>query len=576
MSTFSITGLTLCAESEQKARTIRFHPQCTVLVGENQTGKSAIMKSIYSTLGADTANVHPRWKALGVLCLLDFNLDGLELSILRLRSSFGLFHRSGALIGAFPRVTEGMSPVLAKMLGFDLRLRSRSEGETSIPPPAFKFLPYYIDQDASWSLPWNSFARLTQFPDWKRDVAAYHTGILPGAYYRAKGELIGARAHEATLLAESEAVERVFESRQAEWQDAPVTLDPIVFRFEIEKLSRRAEHLRDQQGKLRRKSVEVATLIVTLEAQIAILERVRRELGLDFAHAAALDGAIRCPTCAAEYPNHAADRFPIAADRDRADEMLNDLRLQLDDALEERTRITHRIEALEGQYANIDALMETKREDVSLGQLIRSAGRDELQRSLKDGMDASQLALEKQRGRVATAQAELSKFRDVEKKREVLAYMRTLLEDFYHALDVRGVDPNTLREPESPPRSTGSEMPRAILAYCFAVLHAARRFAPDQTSCPVVVDSPNQQGQDDLRLDKILRLVFDRIPDGMQLVVASERLPEKPDRDSEIIELTERYGLLNAAEYPAARSRIRGMREIMVHRLEEQRRATEG
>jgi hypothetical protein len=62
-------------------------------------------------------------------------------------------------------------------------------GKIIVPPPAYFFLPYYVDQDKGWLESWASFANLGQLSNWKRDVTEYHTGIKPNSYYKTSAEV---------------------------------------------------------------------------------------------------------------------------------------------------------------------------------------------------------------------------------------------------------------------------------------------------------------------------------------------------------------------------------------------------
>ena len=54
--------LLLASEVEKTARRVRFHKDATVIRGDNDTGKSSIIKSLYRTLGAEPQNIHARWE----------------------------------------------------------------------------------------------------------------------------------------------------------------------------------------------------------------------------------------------------------------------------------------------------------------------------------------------------------------------------------------------------------------------------------------------------------------------------------------------------------------------------------
>jgi len=52
----------LISMAEKKAKKVKFHPQTTLILGGNDTGKSCLLKSIYSTFGAEPSIIHPNWK----------------------------------------------------------------------------------------------------------------------------------------------------------------------------------------------------------------------------------------------------------------------------------------------------------------------------------------------------------------------------------------------------------------------------------------------------------------------------------------------------------------------------------
>src|SRR5262249_27766188 len=128
------------------------------------------------------------WKSADVAALLKFEVDGAKYEILRKGTFFAIFNDQKRVLQTFQRVTHGLGPFLAKMFSFALRLNAKDK-ELITPPPATLLLPYYVDQDVSWSTNWSAFARLEQIKDWRTSVVEYHTGIKPNEYYLAKAAL---------------------------------------------------------------------------------------------------------------------------------------------------------------------------------------------------------------------------------------------------------------------------------------------------------------------------------------------------------------------------------------------------
>jgi hypothetical protein len=80
-----------------------------------------------------------------------------------------------------------------------------------VPPPAYAFAPFYLDQDKSWSSAWEPFRNM-YLPRSAATLADYHSGLKPNAYYvaQAKDRLaVGLRNAEVRLRGLIEAVEHL-------------------------------------------------------------------------------------------------------------------------------------------------------------------------------------------------------------------------------------------------------------------------------------------------------------------------------------------------------------------------------
>ncbi|MGV7218609.1 hypothetical protein [Bradyrhizobium sp. UFLA05-112] len=206
MKSLRFQKLYLCSELEKSARIATFDPNTTVVLGENDTGKSCLIKSIYAAFGADAYKVSPSWQSLKVDLLLDFTVNEDAYRILRTGSFFGLFDRKGQMIWEASGVTGGVAPRLAELLDFRLTLQDRN-GDQVVPPPAYCFLPFYIDQDIGWLKTWSSFARLQMFEGYKHDVSYFHAGLLPNEYYVAKGSKLEAERSKDEFKVEKRALD---------------------------------------------------------------------------------------------------------------------------------------------------------------------------------------------------------------------------------------------------------------------------------------------------------------------------------------------------------------------------------
>lgn len=139
----------ICSRNEKKAKKVIFDPRRTLIYGKNDTGKSSLLKTIYSTFGAKPSKVNNNWKELNPVSFVRFSVDGVNYSILKDDKVYAVFDSRDEIIKLCYSVTNELRPFLADLLNFRIKLPDTSN-EIITPPPAFIFLPFYIDQDTGW------------------------------------------------------------------------------------------------------------------------------------------------------------------------------------------------------------------------------------------------------------------------------------------------------------------------------------------------------------------------------------------------------------------------------------------
>jgi hypothetical protein len=96
------------------------------------------------------------------------------------------------------------------------------------------------------------------------------------------------------------------------------------------------------------------------------------------------------------------------------------------------------------------------------------------------------------------------------------------------------------------PGLSGSGGPRAVLAYYFAVWSISfGKFG--EFRVPIVIDSPNQQGQDALNMHNVIEFVSAKMSFDTQMILLSE--VDAPWDFDKKIELDSPYSLLRNEEY---------------------------
>jgi hypothetical protein len=556
MPSFILDEILLYSTTERKARRVSFAPTRTIVIGSNDTGKSSLLKSIYHTFGAEPTVVHSSWKAAGVVSMVRFSIDGLRFALLRRGNYFTLFDAGDEAIAGFNSVTRGIGPFLGDLCRFNVRLTSR-QGEPVVPPPAYFFLPYYIDQDTSWQSNWAAFARLNQFPNWRRDIIEYHTGIKPDEYYILKHESDRLTEEVSQRGIELKVLRRVQMELKERLARAAFDLDIEAFRKEVDELLAECQGLQELENGFKEKLSELRQRESTLNAQLSIVENAINEMRKDmkYAREIAVEHEVECPTCGAVYANGFAEQFAIADDEDR----LLELRLQLSRELEslaveiestnERFTHNHRL------IGKIQQVLEKKQSEVKLHDVIVSEGRKEVRQIIDHQVADSSGEIARKKLRIKEIQDRLKNLVSGERREEILNFYRTRMDRFLEYLEVSNLNTKDYHDIATSIREMGSDLPRALLAYYFSILFTIKRYSP-ATFCPIVIDSPNQQAQDNIRLRKMLSFIRDHQPPGSQLVLGVEDL-RGIEFDAKFIFLTRHNSLMLEDEFEDVGRQIR-------------------
>jgi hypothetical protein len=539
---------------EKAALRAAFDPERTLVYGKNQTGKSSLLKSIYWTLGAAPAVTHPRWNSADVISLLRFEVDGSEGSVLRHGNVFCVFDSANSIKSKFNRVMGGLGSFLAQQFSFKLRLPSRDGNEPVIPPPAFQFLPYYVDQDVSWKNNWAAFAYLGQFRDWRRDVAEFHLGVRPNEYYELRGKKNQLEVEVQRLEAELKIIGELIKQIRSSFDSAQFDIDPDAFRDEIGGLVDACNKLLKKENQYKGKFTQLHNERTELTEQIEFTKRAAADLNKDYHFVAATlsEGSVPCPVCGTEYQNSFAERFSIAADEDRLLLLVGDLSARVTELDHQLSSVRDDFGRAEQELREIGEVLEQKKEAVTFAEVLKSEGKREADVALKAKRDETTNMLGLTLAKLRELVKNLNSLTDKSRTERIVVRYRGLMKGYLLALDVLTLPETAYAAIDSSIRETGSNLPRALLAYYFAVLATVHEFG-DATFFPIVIDSPNQQAQDKTSLSAMLSFIRDNQPKNSQLILGLEDdlgvvIPGKR------IELTRKHRLLGTEEYENVRT----------------------
>jgi hypothetical protein len=101
------------------------------------------------------------WNNLDCKSIVDFEIGENNYHVQRYKNQIFLKENNNE-IQEFLNITGDYSKKFAEIVEFKALLPNQNTGVVEIPPPAYYFLPFYIDQKRSWTKSWDNFDKLGQ------------------------------------------------------------------------------------------------------------------------------------------------------------------------------------------------------------------------------------------------------------------------------------------------------------------------------------------------------------------------------------------------------------------------------
>jgi hypothetical protein len=561
MKNFKFKTIWLLSESEQRARSESFSPKKTLLVGMNHTGKSSLIKSLFIALGAFPTGELDRWSK-GAAVLVKFSVDDVDYYVVQQLNHRGLFNTNGKLEFASANATDWGSR-FADLVGFNLVLTDKQLRSAPGDARTF-FLPFYINQDGSWLATWSTFANLQQYQKPVDSALEYFTGVKPPAYYELNSQKLLRQKELADLRGEEKVIKSIKDRfGKTVPLNGPKTV-PAIFSQDIARLTNEVTALNAEQEQLRNTLVREKETAESLILQVKMAEQALAHYDNDaeFLQAETHEVLI-CPICHAEHDKTFMDILRYSEDA----RILRSLAVQLKDDSRKASGILEkskaRLRMLDDNYNRISTILETRRGDLRLDDVVRAMGAE----SAFAAFEAELIELEAKIDPLVIAidrlTAQLGELTSTKRSRDILSIFRTSYAAALQALNMPPVETKGMKL-TSRPKLSGSGGPRSILAYYSALWHTSRS-EYGSFSMPAVIDSPQQQGQDATNLPVMIEYIATKLPTDMQVILAVEA--PTTFRFDKVIELDEAYHLLKADQYDHVYEFVRPFTDAMYDNL---------
>jgi hypothetical protein len=202
-------------------------------------------------------------------------------------------------------------------------------------------------------------------------------------------------------------------------------------------------------------------------------------------------------------------------------------------------------------------LLNQKTGEVKLHDLLKSEGRKDVRAVLEKDIAAVDAKVGAADHELERAKKQVKLYDDRKLAKEINDEYVKFMRQSLVKLAVVNLPEAKFKRLDASIEESGSDLPRALLAYYFSILHTIRTRS-SSTFCPVVIDSPKQQDQDDENWKRILTFIRDDRPRDCQLILGLVD-DVGVSFGGTVMELADNYHVLRQEEYEDVAEEMRPM-----------------
>jgi hypothetical protein len=304
---------------------------------------------------------------------------------------------------------------------------------------------------------------------------------------------------------------------------APIALTLSEFSQDTDRLVVEGQALHNEQAKYRSELASLNEEHQLWSEHVALVQAALKEVDEEFTGSLAQPIDVECPLCGHHYQNHISDQFDLVADKDELLLAYQTGKTHLRDLGDRIARHRSQVDTIERSIEKVQGILAVKREDITLRDVVAAEGRAEAQRYLQDRLASLDSDYGSKQRTMEESERQMKSADSRKRRSAIQGYFSDHLQMFAKELDVRLPGPEVLSV-QGLKIGRGSEGPRALAAYYFAFLHTAENYGTS-TFCPIVVDAPNQQGQDPDHLRRIMTFLLSQVPQNSQISCEGNLLP---------------------------------------------------
>ncbi|WP_306014696.1 MULTISPECIES: hypothetical protein [unclassified Allomuricauda] len=557
MKSLRLIQLLVLSNTAKSANQFKFSKNLNLITAkDNSVGKSTLLKLIFWGLGCEP-ELDTTWNAQDCKTIVDFEVADKTFRVKRYKNEISIKEGSSDY-EEFQKITGEYSQRFAEIVGFSALLPNQNSGLLETPPPAYYFIPFYIDQKRSWAKAWDNFDRLGQYRNWKSTIIKYHVGLLKPEHFELESERTDKKESQKNIEYEVEKIDTTLEVIESYVPDSVNTVTTVSAINKItDSIKKDLESLQKSQEELLHAIAINNSEKSYLYQQQVMTEKLISELDKDYKYSVENieDDEIECPLCGVVHENSIVNRASIMTDKNQAENQLKEI-IQSTVKIDKKITSNERqLESIKSQISEINEkyVIEDETEIIDFNQIIESVAGNSIKSKVTISKNIKNTEIAILQEEIKDLKKKQKSLTTEEETDSILNSFNSILSNYVKLLDAEAVNLSEINSPldynKVIKEGGAAEGARAILGYYLTIFSMVEKFGNEAKS-PLVIDTPNQQEQSFTNYEKIVELLTDDFLDGNQIIMsAMENEQLKPFANKAQIITLDENKLLSKEKY---------------------------
>lgn len=528
-----------------------------VTSADNHVGKSSLLKALYYTLGAEV-DFDSVWDKQSKLYIATMSVGEQEYRVVRFMKRFAVFEGE-KLLKITESVTRELTPLLGEIFDFSVYLPNKDTGKVEMAPPAFTFMPYYIDQDKGWSGLYDSFAAINQYKSADRIKSLYyHLNIYTKGTVELMAERDRLKERQETLTIENDRLNTILAALREETVNLPPadTVSELESHLAVPK--KRIEQLVVQIGSVRNEIQSLETALRQHQYNLRIIREyvsVKDNVSDGDSHKRHV-----CPNCGYIFDEEIFDLVRANYGSMNEDYLCQQIQLLIDTVSDRLSLAKEQYVTLRQQMQEEESAFQVEKNEFDI--YIRQRGLAASVRRFQKQLDDAAVEMQEIDRKIKEINKELRKLpnrKEVEEK--YIEYVRL------NIMTLDAWDPaydGTIRLLK-PIKAQGTLENKIILAQFVALFQAMEYFNTGATRFSFVVDSPRAKEASVSSSKDILKMItqMKMLPQIILATIDYSEFEAEINSPANVIVLKEKRKLLSSDEYIENESYISAIADLI-------------